>query len=43
MQTVIPILIFLAVAGIAFAGGVVLDQRRTRAVHDRRKTGAVAG
>lgn len=37
MQTVIPILIFLAVAGIAFALGVVLDQRRERArlIRDR--------
>ncbi len=37
MHVVVPILIFLAVAGLAFAVGVVLDQRRERArlIRDR--------
>jgi len=37
MHLAVPILIFLAVSGIAFAGGVVLDQRRERArlIRDR--------
>jgi tight adherence protein B len=37
MKLVVPILIFLAVAGLAFAVGVVLDQRRERArlIRDR--------
>src|SRR5229473_1500075 len=37
MQLVVPILVFLAVSGIAFAAGVVLDQRRERArlIRDR--------
>jgi tight adherence protein B len=37
MQVIVPILIFLAVAGIAFAAGVVFDQRRERArlIRDR--------
>ena len=37
MQLVVPILIFLAVSGIVFAAGVVLDQRRERArlIRDR--------
>jgi tight adherence protein B len=37
MQAVIPILVFLAVAGLAFAAGVVLDQRRehARLIRDR--------
>jgi tight adherence protein B len=37
MQIVVPILIFLAVAGITFALGVVFDQRRERArlIRDR--------
>src|SRR5713226_2145663 len=37
MHVVVPILVFLAVSGIAFAAGVVLDQRRERArlIRDR--------
>jgi len=37
MHVLVPILVFLAVSGLAFASGVVLDQRRARArlIRDR--------